>query len=84
MIKIQRIKPNDNYTIDIELDDGRSGILDVKEYLELGVFKELKDLAYFKEVKNCGRFIMWPHEQDLCADSIAASLQSQLVSSPML
>ncbi len=74
MIKIQRIHPNDNFTIDIEFNDGRAGVLDVKEYLEMGVFKELKDLDYFKQVKNCGRYLIWPHEQDLCADSIAASL----------
>ena len=75
MIKIIEIQPKDNYTIAIRLDDGRAGTLDITEYLEKGVFKELKDLEYFKKVKNFGRYIAWPNEQDLCADSIAASLK---------
>lgn len=74
MIRITEITPKDNYTIVIKLDNGRVGTLDVKEYLEMGVFKELKDLEYFRQVKNHGRYIAWPNEQDLCADSIAASL----------
>jgi len=74
MIKITEIAPNDNYTITIKLDDGRIGILDIAEYLEMGVFKELKNIEYFRQVKNHGRYIAWPNEQDLCADSIAASL----------
>ena len=75
MIKITEIQPKDNYTISIKLDDGRVGTLDVNEYLEKGVFRELKNIEYFKQVKNFGRYIAWPNEQDLCADSIAASLK---------
>ncbi len=75
MIKIKSATPNDDFTISILLDDGRSGLLDVSPYLDSGVFKELRSLAYFKQVKNYGRYIAWPNEQDLCADSIAASIR---------
>jgi hypothetical protein len=75
VVKIIEICPNDDYTINVVLDNGRAGFLDLKSYLEIGVFRELKDLAYFKSVKNFGRYIAWPHEQDLCADSIAASIR---------
>jgi hypothetical protein len=74
MIKITEITPTDNHTIIVKLDNGKSGVLDVKEYLNLGVFSELKDIEYFRQVRNHGRYISWPNEQDLCADSIAASL----------
>jgi hypothetical protein len=75
MVKISSIEANEDFTILVKLDNGKSGILDINEYLDKGVFKELRDLEYFKQVKNFGRYIAWPHEQDLCADSIAASLQ---------
>lgn len=58
---------NKNYTLYVELSNGRSGIFDVKPYLEKGVFRELKDQKYFQKVKPffCG--IAWPNEQDLRA-----------------
>ncbi len=75
MVKITNIVPRLNYTIFISFDNGQEGILDVSEYLDKGVFTELRDPDYFMKVKNYGRYIAWPHEQDLCADSIAASIR---------
>lgn len=74
MVRITEIIPNDNHTIAVKLDNGKAGIFDVKEYLSIGVFAELNDIEYFRQVRNHGRYISWPNEQDLCADSIAASL----------
>jgi len=74
MIRINEITPTDDYTIIVRLDNGKSGVFDVKEYLNMGVFSELKDIEYFRLVRNHGRYISWPNEQDFCADSIAASL----------
>jgi hypothetical protein len=55
--------------------NGRSGIFDVKPYLDKGVFTQLQDLSYFKQVKPffCG--IVWPNEQDLSADTLAHELK---------
>ena len=75
MVKITSIVPNADYTINVDLDNGKSGILDVSGYIHQGVFVELQNIEYFKQVKNFGRYIAWPNEQDLCADSIAASLK---------
>jgi len=75
MVRITSIVPNTDYTIKVDLDNGKSGILDVSGYIHQGVFVELQNIEYFKQVKNYGRYIAWPNEQDLCADSIAASLK---------
>ena len=75
MVRITSIVPHTDYTITVALDNGISGILDVSEYIHQGVFVELQNIEYFKQVKNFGRFIAWPNEQDLCADSIAVSLK---------
>jgi len=74
MLKVIKVSANNDYTLSVELSDGRSGKFDVKPYLDKGVFKQLKDKNYFKQVKPffCG--IVWPDEQDLSADTIAYGL----------
>lgn len=75
MLKVKKVQANNDYTLFVELSDGRTGIFDVKPYLDKGVFTQLKDKDYFKKVKPffCG--IIWPNEQDLSADTIAHELQ---------
>ena len=75
MLKVIKVVADDDYTLFVELSDGRSGKFDVKPYLDKGVFTELKDRNYFKQVKPffCG--IAWPNEQDLSADTIAYELK---------
>lgn len=73
--RIAHIEPRDDHTITITLADGQSGRFDMKEYLDLEVFRPLRDLEYFHQVRNHGRYLCWPDDQDLCADSIAASLR---------
>jgi hypothetical protein len=75
MLKVNKVIANDDYTLFVELTDGRSGIFDIKPYLDKGVFTQLQDLAYFKQVKPffCG--IVWPNEQDLSADTLAHELK---------
>ena len=77
MLKVTKAIAKDNYTLFVELSDGRSGYFDVKPYLEKGVFTQLKDKNYFKQVKPffCG--IAWPDEQDLSADTIAFELKNK-------
>ena len=71
MLKVKKVNANNDYTLLVELSDGRSGIFDVKPYLNKGIFNKLKDIQYFKQVRPffCG--IAWPDEQDLSADTIA-------------
>ena len=75
MLKVKKVNANNDYTLFVELSDGRTGVFDVKPYIDKGVFRQLKDKNYFKQVKPffCG--ITWPNEQDLSADTIACELK---------
>jgi len=75
MLKVKKVNANNDYTLFVELSDGRSGIFDIKPYLEKGVFTQLKDKNYFKQVKPLFCGIVWPNEQDLSADTIACELK---------
>ncbi|WP_222424161.1 DUF2442 domain-containing protein [Desulfamplus magnetovallimortis] len=74
-VKSKKVNANNDYTLFVELSDGRTGVFDVKPYIDKGVFKQLQDKDYFKQVKPffCG--ISWPNEQDLSADTIACELK---------
>jgi hypothetical protein len=75
MLKVKKVSANDDYTLSVELSDGRAGLFDVKPYLDKGVFVQLQDKEYFKQVKPLFCGVVWPNEQDLSADTIAYELK---------
>ncbi len=75
MLKVLKVNPNNDYTLDIKLSDGRDGTFDVKPYMDKGVFKQLKDKTFFKQVYPEFVGITWKTGQDLSADTIAYDLK---------
>ncbi len=78
MLKVLKVVANNDYSLSIELSNGKTGLFDMKPYLDKGVFTELKSFNYFKKVKPLFCGITWPNEQDLSADTIAYELKSNL------
>jgi hypothetical protein len=70
MNKVIEAKANDNYTLDLKFSDGTFRRFDVKPYLELGVFKELKDMEYFSQVSIAYGTVNWPNEQDIAPETL--------------
>ncbi|MDR2337626.1 MAG: DUF2442 domain-containing protein [Deltaproteobacteria bacterium] len=70
MIRIIEVRPNENYTLSLKFSDGRSGIFDVKPYLNKGIFKELKNIKTFKSVKISDATIEWINGADLCPECV--------------
>jgi len=75
---IKDVKANSDYTLQITSATGVVGIFDVKPYLNLEAFAELKNSDSFKKVINGGYFIEWQCGADLSADSIEAKLLKTL------
>ena len=85
MVKVISVKAIENYKLRISLSDTRNtrkGIFDVGPYLDKGVFQELRDRRYFQRVKLAYGGVMWPHEQDFSAETIACELQPGPVPDP--
>jgi len=74
-MKIVKIIPNENNTLQIVLGNGREGLFDVRPYLKYEAFAELKKPTAFKKIMNGGYFIEWDCGADLSADTIEAHLQ---------
>jgi hypothetical protein len=68
--RVKSVKSLDGYKLHIEFTNGEHGVFDCSEFLNFGVFSELKDINYFKQVKVEDGTIVWPHEQDICPDTL--------------
>jgi hypothetical protein len=60
----------DDFTIEITFTSGEVAIYDCRPLLSFGVFTELRDIAYFKRARVQHGTVAWPHEQDICPDTL--------------
>jgi len=68
--RVQDVEPQDGYKLKLTFTNGETGIYDCAPLLDHGIFRELKDPSYFCQVKIEYGTVSWPHEQDLCPDSL--------------
>lgn len=54
----------------MEFTNGENGIYDCLPIQDFGVFKELKDLSYFNQAQVLDGTVVWPHDQDICPDTL--------------
>lgn len=64
-LAIKEVNPLDNYLLLLTFENGEKRQFDMKPYLDLGIFKELKDLRLFRTVKTNFDSIEWDNEADL-------------------
>jgi len=70
MLQVVKLYPKGNYLLHVGLSNGMEGEFDVSPWLEMGIFRELKDYDYFRKVRITFGGIAWPNEQDFSADTI--------------
>jgi hypothetical protein len=64
-LSVIRVKPLKDYEIELTFENNEIKIFDVKNYLETGMFKKLKDKKLFNQVKISFDSIGWPGGIDL-------------------
>jgi len=57
-------------TLVIVFKNDETKLYDCKPLLDFGIFQELKDLNYFFKAKAEHGTVVWPHEQDICPDTL--------------
>ncbi len=50
MKKVIAVKANDDFSLELRFNDDSLRRFDARPYLDIGVFRELKDIGYFKQV----------------------------------
>jgi hypothetical protein len=68
--RVKSVKPGENFRLEITFTNGEKGIYDCKPLLNFGVFSELQNESYFRRVKAENGTVVWPHEQDICPDTV--------------
>lgn len=68
--RVKTVTPADGYRLQLVFANGEHGIYDCSHLLDFGVFRELKDPVYFRQVKVVHGTVAWPHEQDICPDTL--------------
>ena len=63
-LAIKEVCPLDNYLLLLTFINGEKRQFDMKPYLDIGIFKELKDTRLFRTVKTNFDSIEWDNEAD--------------------
>ncbi len=68
--RIREVMPTDDYKLVLLFTNGERGIYDCSGLLDFGVFRKLREISYFNQVKALHGTVVWPHEQDICPDTL--------------
>jgi hypothetical protein len=68
--RVTSVVPESNFRLRLRFSNGEEGIYDCRPLLDFGVFRELRDPAYFRQVVAACGTVVWPHEQDICPDTL--------------
>jgi hypothetical protein len=68
--RVKAVVPRGSYKLEITFTSGEVGVFDCGPLLSFGVFRELRDVRYFERARAEGGTVVWPHEQDICPDTL--------------
>lgn len=68
--RAKAVAPRDDYRLEVTFTNGQVGIFDCTHLLSFGVFQKFRDINYFRQVRVEGGTVVWPHEQDICPDTL--------------
>ncbi|MDA0831626.1 MAG: DUF2442 domain-containing protein [Proteobacteria bacterium] len=68
--RVESVIPTDEYGLILTFTNGEVGTYDCTPLLDFGIFRELQDKTYFKKVQVVNGTVAWPHEQDICPDTL--------------
>lgn len=73
-MKITDIAVVPEYKLKVSFDDGVSGVIDLKDFTENGIFSVLKDKQLFNKVYSVGYAVAWSDELEIDAVTIYAEI----------
>ena len=68
--RVKSVLAQDDYRLALVFSNGECGVFDCSSLLAFGVFQELRDTNYFRQVRVEFGTVIWPHEQDICPDTL--------------
>jgi hypothetical protein len=71
-LAVTEVRPHEDFSLSVVFEDGTEGVLDMKAYLDFGVFKRLKNLDQFKQVRIAFDTVEWDCGVDLDPEFVRA------------
>ena len=62
---VKNVTPSEDYILSVDFDNGEHGTLDMKPYLDFGIFQRLKEHGAFQHVRVAFDTIEWDSGVDL-------------------
>ena len=75
--RVAEVVPKEGFKLQLAFSNGEYGLYDCSGLLDFGVFRELQDKNYFNQVKILDGTVVWPHEQDICPDTLYLDSEKQ-------
>ncbi|HYW78185.1 MAG TPA: DUF2442 domain-containing protein, partial [Thermoguttaceae bacterium] len=69
---VMKVVANDDFTLALGFDNGEEGILDMRPYLDFGVFHRISEIEQFKRVRVAFDTIEWGCGVDLDPEFVYA------------
>jgi hypothetical protein len=79
---VKKVVAHEDYMLSIEFDNGEHGTLDMKPFLDFGVFRTLKDRDAFKRVRVAFDTIEWDTGIDLDPEFVYDKCRGTLSAQP--
>ena len=67
---VKKVKPIENYYLELWFKNGEQKIFDLKPYLNKGIFSQLKNISLFNSVRVVVGSVAWPNGLDLSYDTL--------------
>ena len=74
-IKVTRCEPMPGYKLKVTCSDGATGIFDMSQYVDRGMFRPLKDPQTFDRVRLAFGVPSWPGDIDIAAERVRSDMQ---------
>jgi len=71
-LAVNSVHANEDFSLSVVFEDGSEGLLDMKPYLDFGVFRRIGDLDQFKRVRIAFDTIEWDCGVDLDPEFVHA------------
>ncbi len=84
-LAVINVEPLPDYHLKLTFKNGEIRVFDMNPYLNLGIFKELKDISMFNTVRISFDTIEWENEADMDPEILyaeSALLDCQIASEP--
>ena len=72
---VKHVTPTGDYLLSIDFDNGEKGVLDMKPYLDFGIFQRLKERNAFNRVRVSFDTIEWDSGVDLDPEFVYSKSQ---------